>query len=388
MRIAVLGTGLIGRMIVRELSRSSVIGQVVAIDGAADAVEGALADLNRSQVKGRVADLGAPGVLVELLRDFDAAVAALPHALSFPANEAAVAAGCHLIDLVGSQYPEKMLLDETARANDTLLVTGCGVAPGIVNVLAARGIDLLDTADEAIMYCGGLPKHPLPPLWYQIVFRLESVMGLYTRPALATENGQLVHMPPMSGLEQCHFPDPVGVCEAAYSDAHSTAYTLRHKVGRLAEKTVRYKGHFQKMGVLAELGFLEEEPLTVGGQQIVPRQLATALLEPRMRGGSHEDVTVLRVVVSGQLGNRPVRHEWTMVDFYDEQKGYTSMARTTGFPALIVTEWLAQGKFPERGFLAPEQLITGDRFESFIEELRGHGLAIEHTVTDTDTATA
>lgn len=380
LRVAVLGAGMIGRVIVRELAASAVVTQVTAVDGLAEAVQRAVHGLPENRVQGRVVDLAHPGTLVELLREFDAAVAALPHSLSMAANEAAVAAGCHLVDLVGSRYPEKLRLHEPALKAGVLLVTGCGVAPGIVNVLAARGIELLDEAEEAVIYCGGLPRYPQPPLHYQVVFRLESVMGLYTRPAHAVENGEIVQYPALSGLETVEFPEPVGTCEAAYSDAHSTAYTLRHKVRRLYEKTVRYPGHFAKMAVLAELGCLDEAPVKLDGEPVVPRRVAMAVLEPKMKGGSEQDVTVARVIVRGRRAGRPVEHEWTMVDLYDEVRGYTSMAKTTGFPAVIVIEWLAEGRFAERGFLAPEQLLAGDRFEPFVSELRRRGVAIDYVV--------
>src|SRR5690554_813076 len=150
MRVAVLGTGLIGSTVVRELTSSRFITEVVAVDGQQESLDRALSSIGSPGVKGRLVDLGRPEAVKSFLQDFDVAVAALPHSLSFMVNEAAVAAGCHLVDLVGSQYPEKLAaLDAAARANDVLLVTGCGVAPGIVNVLAARGIELLDTADEA-----------------------------------------------------------------------------------------------------------------------------------------------------------------------------------------------------------------------------------------------
>lgn len=379
MRVAVLGTGLIGRMIVRELGASSAVDEVVAIDGAEDAVARAVTGAASSKVSGKTADLGSVAALTALLKDFDAAVAALPHALSMYANEAAAATGTHLVDLVGSRYEEKLAFHDTAVANDALLITGCGVAPGIVNVLAARGIELLGEADEAIMYCGGLPKDPLPPLWYQVVFRLESVMGLYTRDAIATEHGEIVRMPPMSGLEEITFPEPAGLCEAAYSDAHSTAHTLAHKVTRLAEKTVRYKGHFEKMNVLHELGFLDLAPVKIGDSEVVPRDLAMHLLEPRMKGGSDEDITVVRVDAKGSNNGEPTTHTWEIVDVYDHERGYTSMAKTTGFPAVIAIEWLATGKLTERGFLAPEQLFAGDRFDQFMSELAGHGVHITKT---------
>ncbi|HLT57826.1 MAG TPA: saccharopine dehydrogenase C-terminal domain-containing protein [Limnochordales bacterium] len=387
MRIAVLGTGLIGRMMVRELARASTFSEVLAVDGSAQAAAqaAALAQEAASEtpdppvVRSVTEDLSSYDAMVALLRDVDIAIAALPDSLSFLANQAAVKAGCHLIDLVGAEYPEKAAaLHEPARKAGVLILTGCGVAPGIANVLAARGIELLDEADEVTIYCGGLPRHPEPPLMYQQVFSMEGLMGLYTRPVFIVENGRMRELPPMSGLEECRFPEPVGECEAAYSDAHSAPYTLGPKVKRLAEKTVRYRGHFSKMMVLQELGFLDDRPVSVDGHAVSPRQLTMALLEPRIQGKSKEDVTVMRVVAAGKKDGVPVRHEWMMMDFYDAQTGYTSMARTTGYPPIIVAQWLAQGQLPERGFFAPEQLLAGDRFEPFLAALAQRGITFEH----------
>ncbi|REJ31845.1 MAG: hypothetical protein DIU83_10780, partial [Bacillota bacterium] len=110
MRIAVLGTGLIGRMIVRELARSSSFSEVVAVDGSPEAAVSAAAeasqaaeawrttaetssvagDAGRPAVRGVTADLGDYGTLVALLRQVDIAIAALPDSLSFLANQAAI----------------------------------------------------------------------------------------------------------------------------------------------------------------------------------------------------------------------------------------------------------------------------------------------------------
>ena len=134
------------------------------------------------------------------------------------------------MDLVGSHFNEKIALHQEAQEAGVIIVPGCGVAPGITNFLAAQGIEMLDEAEEAVMTCGGIPRYPVPPLWYQVVFRLESVLGLYTKPAIAVENGKLVNYPPLSGLEKITFPDPVGVCETVITDAHSTAFMLKDKV--------------------------------------------------------------------------------------------------------------------------------------------------------------
>ncbi len=420
MRVAVLGTGLIGQMMVRELARSTTFDEVIAVDARADRALAAAADARaaadgeaaatgadavaksapsmgpdsrtaerdvadgrnsrRPAVRAVAADLSSYDEMAALLRDVDIAIAALPDSLSFLANQAAIKAGCHLIDLVGAEYPEKLAaLDVPAKKAGVLVLTGCGVAPGIANVLAARGVELLDEADEVIIYCGGLPRYPRPPLMYRQVFSLEGLMGLYTRPVYVVEDGRLVELPPMSGLEECLFPDPVGACEAAYSDAHTVPYILRDKVKRLAEKTVRYRGHFAKMKVLKELGFLDDRPVSVDGQAVRPLALTMSLLEPLIQGESREDVTVLRVVATGKRHGVTVRHTWQMMDYYDPSTGYTSMARTTGYPPVIAAEWLAAGELSERGFLAPEQVLAGDRFEPFLAALAQRGITFEYS---------
>ena len=270
--------------IVQELAKYSQFDQVIAIDGSEISLANCLKNIENPKVIGQVAQLGEYQTVVEILSDADLAVACLPHSLSLQTVKAAIEAKCHLVDLVGSQYEEKLALHEEAKSAGVAIVPGCGVAPGIVSFLAAKGVELLDEADEVTMICGGLPKNPIPPLWYQVVFRLESVLGLYTRNAIAAEEGEIVVLPPFSKIETLKFPEPVGECEAIASDAHSVAYILKDKVKRIYEKTVRYKGHFDKMKVLYELGFLDDKDVEVNGNIVNPKQLAMTLLEPNLKG--------------------------------------------------------------------------------------------------------
>lgn len=377
MNVAVLGTGMIGTTVVRELAQYPHIQKVTAVDGIQDNVNRCLEIADNSKVIGERVDLANEEALQSILKDADAAVACLPHSLSLIVTEAAIAAGCHLVDLVGTGYEEKSRLDQQAKDAGVVVVPGCGVAPGITNFLAAQGIELLDEADEAVMICGGIPKDPQPPLWYQVVFRLESVLRLYTRPALAAEDGELVHLPPLSGMEKMTFPTPVGECEAVITDAHSTAYTLKDKVKKLYEKTIRHEGHWEKMGVLAELGFLDKEEIEVDGVKVKPVKLAEKLLEPQLKGSSKEDITVVKVSVTGKNDGKPAAYTWQMIDSYDHERHITSMAKTTAIPAMLMANWILQGKVPERGVVPVEEMIVGDRFAGFIEELRQKGIEIQ-----------
>ncbi|RKN70699.1 L-lysine dehydrogenase [Paenibacillus ginsengarvi] len=378
MKVAVLGTGMVGYAVVRQLAKSRIVREVIAADADLERVEQRVLAIGCPNVTGKAVDLGDESSVTAVLAEADVAINCLPASLSLQTTRAAIAARCHLVDLSCAAYEDKLKLDAAAKGAGILVVPGCGVAPGLVGILAARGVELMDEAEEAILICGGLPRHPLPPLSYQIVFSVDSLFQLYRKMSLAAENGQLVQLPPFSGLESIRFDEPVGECEAVITDAWSLPHTLRHKVGRIYEKTVRYKGHWSKLATLAELGFMSDTPVEVGGVPVCPLELTKRLLEPQMKGGTDEDLTVARVTVSGKKGGRPYKAQWDMIDLYDSTRGITSMARTTGFPAVVMAEWIAEGRMPERGVLAPEQLVTGERFEPFVAALRDEGIRISY----------
>ena len=377
MRVVVLGTGMIGTTVVSEMAKYEGIDTITAVDVSQESVDKCLEIANNSKVIGQVAFLSTEEDIARVLVTADVAVGCLPHSLSLTAVKAAIASKCHLVDLVGSMFEEKLELHAHAQEAGVIIVPGCGVAPGIVNFLAAQGIEMLDEAEEAVMTCGGIPRYPVPPLWYQVVFRLESVLGLYTKPASAIENGKLVEYPALSGLESMMFPEPVGLCEAVITDAHSTAFTLKGKVKNLYEKTVRYPGHWQKMELLSELGFLDNEPMEYEGFITTPRKITEKILEPKMHGGSNEDITVLRVEVSGMKNEKATKYTWEMVDLYDHERNITSMAKTTALPATVMAKWLVEKKIVETGVVPIENLIINGNFEPFIDELKELGINIE-----------
>ena len=67
----------------------------------------------------------------------------------------------------------------------------CGLAPGMVNILAAEGIRPVDAGRARCrIYVGGLPQHPEPPLNYQIVYSLEGALDYYTTPSWVLRGGK------------------------------------------------------------------------------------------------------------------------------------------------------------------------------------------------------
>ncbi|MBD7984546.1 saccharopine dehydrogenase NADP-binding domain-containing protein [Sporosarcina sp. Sa2YVA2] len=376
MHVTVLGTGMIGRTVVREIVNFPLITKVTVVDMNENNIDDCVASVNNPKLEGRVSSLETEETIVRLLTGADLAIACLPHSLSMTVVKAAIKAKCHLVDLVGSMYNEKMTFDEAAKEAGVIIVPGCGVSPGITNFLAAQGIHMLDEAEEAVMICGGNPRYPVEPLNYQVVFRPESLFGLYTKPSLTVQNGQLVEMLPFSGFEKMQFPAPFGDCESVITDGHSTVYTLKDKVSNLYEKTVRYPGHWGKMMMLSELGFFDNAPVDVNGVPTSPRKVTETLLERKMKGTSNEDITALRVIVSGFKDDEHVTYTWEMLDFYDNERNITSMAKTTALPAAITAKWILARKFDKVGILPLERLIIGEHFLPFVQDLKEAGIDI------------
>lgn len=369
---------MIGTTVVTEMAKFLENDRITAVDVNQASIDRCLASANNPKVIGKVAALQTEEDIAHVLKDADVAVACLPHSLSLTAIKAAISSNCHLVDLVGSQFMEKMDLDEQAKRAGVIIVPGCGVAPGITNFLAAQGIDLLDEADEAVMICGGIPMHPIPPLWYQVVYRLESLLQLYTKPAIAIQDGEIVELAPLSNLQEITFPEPVGLCETVITDAHSTAFMLNGKVKNLYEKTVRYPGHWGKMKVIGELGFLDDTTVAIKGTTITPRAFAEKVLASKMEGDSDKDITVLRVEVTGMKDGKRTKHLWEMVDLYDCERNISSMAKTTALPSLLIAKLIAKRQITETGVIPIESLIIRDRFQPFLTELKRLGIGIEY----------
>ena len=106
------------------------------------------------------------------MRESDAVMSAIPYYFNLDLARLAVEAGAHFCDLGGNTeivFKQKELDAEAKRKNITV-VPDCGLAPGMVNILAQHGIEQLDTVDSVKIFVGGLPQAPEPPLNYMLVY--------------------------------------------------------------------------------------------------------------------------------------------------------------------------------------------------------------------------
>ena len=378
MRILVLGCGKMGSAIAMDMAHSDEVSRVVVGDFYENKAEQLAAKLKSDKVLGQRVDVMDRRATVNLMKNFDIVVSALPYEISVLASKAVVEAGVHLVDL---SYDERQWeLDTAAKEAGVTLVPDCGVAPGLANILAGYGVSLMDEAEEIHILCGGIPQKPVPPLGYRIVFSTQGLVDMYCEKARIVKNGKIIEVDTLSGLEKVEFPG-IGELEAFYTDGLSTLLrTMKGRVKNMDEKTARWPGHAEKIEAFRDTGFFSAEPIQVDGVKTIPRKVAASILDKALKLGEEEDITVLRVDVAGKKDGNKVQHSFVMVDFFDKQQGVTSMARTTGYTAAIVGRMVARGDIQDRGVVSPEIAVAG-KLKRFTSELAHRGVRIHEIST-------
>jgi len=359
MKIIVLGAGLVGKAMALDLASEPGF-SLTSVDVKPEA----LAELAAAGIKTIQRNLSQPETISEIVRDYDLVINAVPGYLGFQSLRACLEAGRKVVDI--SFFPENPLeLEPVAKEQKLTAAVDCGVAPGLSNMLAGYGLSQLDQTFSIQIYVGGLPVIRKWPFEYQAVFSPVDVIEEYLRPARCVENGQLVTKPALSEPELMEFEN-LGTLEAFNTDGLRTMIdTLT--VPQMIEKTLRYPGHREKMLALRQAGFFDNQPVEIAGQKIRPVDLAARILFPRLRPEQGEaDLTVMRVIISGQKGGQPLKLTYDLFDRFDPQTGIHSMARTTGYTATAVARALAQGLIKTTGIVAPECLGLEPEIFNFV----------------------
>jgi len=325
-------------------------------------------------------DVTEQAAAIRLMADFDAIVGALPQAAIPLGIRAAVAAKTPLADLLWPAEPEMAELKRRVEAAGALVILGCGVEPGLTEIMARHLAQKLDRVDELHIKCGGIPENPAPPLGYKIVFGGRR-LPVRESDARIVENGQLKPVPRYSGVQTVFFPG-VGECEAWHEGFMPWLLDLEPLKGLKlgTQMTCRWPGYAAKVTVLKEMGLLSEQPVEVDGVLVAPKRLLDALLYPRVKLEEGErDITLFRVEAIGEKNGCQVRYKIEMVDRYDEVLGFTSMARTTAFTGAIVARMIARGDLKRKGMFMPEQVITGLLFDKLVAELAAANVRFDMT---------
>jgi lysine 6-dehydrogenase len=378
MKMLVLGAGLQGAACAYDLLHVPAVTQVTVADLRTDRLPPFLEAARGEKLRLVQLDVSDHAAVRRAMAGHDAVMSALPYYFNGPMAAIAVECGCHFADLGGNTeiVLEQKKLHDTARTKGLSIIPDCGLAPGMVNILAAEGIRRLDRCERIKVYVGGLPQQPEPPLNYQIVYSLEGALDYYTTPSWILRDGKPVQVDALSELEDVEFPAPVGTLEAFHTAGGISTMPFKYEgaVQVMEYKTLRYPGHVAVMRPIRELGLIANEPITVKGQQVVPRDVFIAAVHPKLHKPRGKDLVALLVVASGTKDGRPSRTGFRLIDRYDEAHGISAMMRTTAYSLSITGQMQADGRVREKGVHTPDEAMP---FGEYVRELAARGVRIE-----------
>src|SRR5438552_9093144 len=215
----VLGAGLQGSACAYDLLQNQEVEEVRLADLHTGHLPHFLAPYSGSRLIFTTLDVRDREAVLALMRQSDAVMSAIPYYFNYELAEMAVQAGVHFSDLGGNTeivFKQKTL-DDAARKKGITIIHDCGLAPGMVNILAEYAIKQLDKVETVRIFVGGLPQEPEPPLNYQIVYSLEGVLDYYTTLSWVLRDGRPTRVDALSELERVTFPPPVGELEAFHT---------------------------------------------------------------------------------------------------------------------------------------------------------------------------
>lgn len=348
-RCAVLGAGRIGQTIAATLADDGW--QVAAVDPAPGGNNsGATYEIRAHSYDSDI----------EFLKTQDIVVGALPAKFGLSALTM-------MTNIVERPYVDVSFMEDwqTAVAMSTCapVVIDCGVAPGLSNLMYARGVTLLGDMKSYSCAVGGNPVVPAEPWYYWAPFEPASVIAEYTRPAQCRVDGEMVLRPACSSGG---WRTPV---------SHRITDGLRTLLRRvpsecrnMIEYTIRDPEHWKIIDALIHTGLIHN--------LIVQEELMKAWVRPVQAHG-RTDMEVICTGVGGQCVN------WTVRDF--DTPLASSMARATGFTACAIARYVAEiSRSLSTAVTGPESLVFSNAgtWDFIVTYLSRHGVGVVESQCD------
>ncbi|MFC1521573.1 saccharopine dehydrogenase C-terminal domain-containing protein [Elusimicrobiota bacterium] len=390
-KIAMVGCGMMAQALGFDLGRFSPIDEIVLLDNHKERLENTRKNLKKlwisERIKGPKLDtvfldaVEAKNRMDSIFRGTELVVSACPYYLNYSIAEAAVEAGTNYVDLGGHLETSLKIqgLSKAARKKRLVLMPDVGLAPGIGNAIAGWGFQNLNHVDSVNIYCGGLPRNKNLPLGYRIAYSPQGLLGMYYGDSVVIRRSKRISIKTLTEYEKIKFP-ALGELEACIVGGATPAlWDLPGKVKEFSYKTLRYPGHFEKFAFLRDIGLASEQSVAVNGVNVIPRKLLAEVLGKALLKPDEKDLVAFQTILEGRKNGKNKKVVFTCLDYGDPKRGFSALAKMTGFAAGSVCQLILQRKgifLQPYGYLTPECNIDGD---VYLKELDKRNIKLKVT---------
>jgi lysine 6-dehydrogenase len=359
--VAVLGAaGTIAPAIVRDLSESEEVGQMLLLDLDGARAAAVAAEHAADKANAQAIDARAVSDLATALRDVDVLVNTASYRINLDAMRACLSARCSYLDLGGLYWMtgrQQELGGEFERAG-LLAVLGIGSSPGKTNLMARRAITELAAGAGAVesieIVAGGRDPHAADDGRLRPPYAIQTLLDELTLAPVVIRDGKPTEIEPLESGGTVDFGEPIG--------AAATIYTLHSELATFGESFGCRGASFRLslppplLARLRELIGSSEAEIAAAGREAV--------------AASAETVSVHLVTVGATSGRSVTVRALSRPHF-----GLGGSIVSTAAPAAASVRLFARGSLTATGALPPERCI--DPNEMFAElETRGCSFTI------------
>lgn len=308
-------------------------------------------------------------------------ISALPCNYNLKLAEMAIQIGINYIDFGGNDeiLEKQIALNDKARQKNLWLIPNCGMAPGLVNILSMNGFEQFDEVDSIHIWASSLPKGPIPPFNYQLVFSPAGLVHEYFDPVYILKNGKVTAVEPLKGYEMIKFESQpeLGDLEAFYVSGSVTSlvHQLEGKVNDLFYKTLRYPGHRDIVQAMQVLGFDSKQIIDIR-TNLTYQDLLVRQIQKNLPKGQ-KDIVLVKIVIEGVRNGESVQQIYELTHENSLNNSTSSLMMGVAITTIIIAEMIGNHKLKGKGGATPPERVIPK--EEFLKSLKQKGIEVRIT---------
>ncbi len=342
-KISILGAGKIGRLMAIALANAK--GYEVQL------LDKQFTGQIPSQIHCKTVDVTQIETLKTAIQAFasDALVSCLPYFLNIKVAKLAAELKTVYFDLT-----EDVRVTETikklAETSAAVFVPQCGLAPGLIGILANDLIQQFEQVDTVEMRVGALPQANNHPLKYALTWSTDGLINEYDNDCLIIKDGQQKKIPALSSLEHIQLRGCEYEAFSTSGGLGSLVEIYQNKIRNMNYKTIRYPGHCEKMRFLLQ-------DLKLNSKREVLKEILESAI-PK----TDDDVVLMFVNVTGKVnGQFYAKH--ILKQFYPKVlygEKWAAIQLTTALGLLSVLEIVLRQSFTQANNLVYQEKLGFD----------------------------
>lgn len=377
-KVLVIGLGAQGSTIAKHLEAHPKVKRIVCADF--DQILSKRVGASLSKAVAMQVDARDTASIVHAAEGCSLIINGLPLEYNLNVMETALQVGAGYMDLSGPMEERGFVetyqwlfseWDQRFQAKGLLALVGCGIAPGLANVIVRRSVEKLDSCDSIgiYFYDGFLSKRYIPFWWSP-----EVALGDMMYKTFRMEDGRIVTDMPFSRPVRMKFrgiDHEIRMVDHEHDEPVTMGLLANSVLKGARNIEFKYGGPQVELAEhLYKVGLLSKDTVNVKGVDVVPFDLLMQQIPraPRfeeeiqavINEGIIQDEGAFLVRVKGRVGGQDQQIDcYTnfpgLVEAFSRAK-MTHESYSTGQCAAVFSSMMVEGLCRETGLKVPEQL--------------------------------